>query len=156
MTTCAKSGAMGSRSGNRTEQSSGCGVAHSVPVPMTTPATTGMLRSRTGMRARIAGYSGRRRAAVAARAKPDGALPRGRDSKPAPLFFSTIVSYPIDAAAVSVYVMNMEKRNMEHRRETNKECKCGRQVVEYITVQTESGREYMAWVCVRCGRERRA
>ena len=49
-----------------------------------------------------------------------------------------------------------EMRTESDRKETYSECKhCGTQVVEYVTVITERGTEYSAWVCVRCGKERK-
>ena len=33
------------------------------------------------------------------------------------------------------------------------ECSCGCQTFEYIWIQSESGAEYQAWICVRCGKQ---
>ncbi len=45
-------------------------------------------------------------------------------------------------------------RTEESKKETYSECeRCGTQVVEHVTVITERGTEYSAWVCARCGKE---
>lgn len=42
---------------------------------------------------------------------------------------------------------------MNDRKTVYKECSCGCQTFEYVWIQTDSGAEYQAWVCVRCGKQ---